>query len=129
MNPNDVPICYDFALLFHEQKEQKKLIKYCSLIGYLLGNHLGSVESRLSFIINPLLYQIFSDVIHQQMSKEELNNRILSLCLCKIQSEHAPLLNQVIAFILLWLSQELVILNSCLVFRKEFCSDSPIFKE
>ena len=77
-----MPICYDFALLFHEQKEQKKLIKYLNL----LGNHLGSVESRLSFIINPLLYQIFSDLIPQQMPKDELNNRILSLCLCKILS-------------------------------------------
>ena len=85
MDPKDVPICYDFALLFHEQKEQKKLIKYCSLIGSLLGNHLGSVESRLSFIINPLLYQIFSDLIPQQMPKDELCQRI-SLCLCKILS-------------------------------------------
>ena len=49
MDPKDVPICYDFALLFHEQREQKKLIQYSSVIGYLLGNPLGSVESRLSF--------------------------------------------------------------------------------
>ena len=53
MDPKDVPICYDFALLFHEQKEQKKLIKYSPVIGYLLGNTLGSVESRMSFK-NPL---------------------------------------------------------------------------
>ena len=38
MNPKDAPICYDFALLFHEPKEQKKLIKYSPVIGYLLGN-------------------------------------------------------------------------------------------
>ena len=44
--PKDVPVCYDFALLFHEQK---KLDKYCSVIGYLLGNHLRSTESVLSF--------------------------------------------------------------------------------
>mgnify|MGYP001802051900 CR=1 FL=1 len=44
MDPKDVPICYDFALLFHEQKkEQKKLNKYSPVIGYLLGNPLGSV--------------------------------------------------------------------------------------
>ena len=49
----DVPIRYDFALLFHEQKEQKKLIKYSPVIGYLLVNPLGSVESRMSFK-NPL---------------------------------------------------------------------------
>ena len=36
MDPKDVPICYDFALLFHEQKKQKKLIKYSPVIGYLL---------------------------------------------------------------------------------------------
>ena len=53
MDPKDVPICYDFALLFHEQKKQKKLIKYSPVIGYLLGNPLGSVESRMSFK-NPL---------------------------------------------------------------------------
>ena len=53
MDPKDVPICYDFALLFHKQKEQKKLIKYSPVIGYLLGNPLGSVESRMSFK-NPL---------------------------------------------------------------------------
>ena len=47
MDPKDVPIRYGFALLFHEQKEHKKLIKYCSVIGYRLGNLLGSVESRL----------------------------------------------------------------------------------
>ena len=44
MDPKDEPICYDFALLFHEQKEQKKLIKYGLVIGYLLGNRLASVE-------------------------------------------------------------------------------------
>ena len=38
MNPKDAPMCYDFALLFDEPKEQKKLIKYSSVIGYLLGN-------------------------------------------------------------------------------------------
>ena len=43
MDPKDVPICNDFALLFIEQKKQKKLIKYCSVIGYLLGNPLGPV--------------------------------------------------------------------------------------
>ena len=53
IDPKDVPICYYFALLFHEQKEQKKLIKYSPVIGYLLGNTLGSVESRMSFK-NPL---------------------------------------------------------------------------
>ena len=47
MDPKDVPIRYGFALLFHEQKEHKKLIKYYSVIGYRLGNLLGSVESRL----------------------------------------------------------------------------------
>ena len=47
MDPKDVPICYDFALLFHE------LIKYSLVIGSLLGNPLGSVESRMSFK-NPL---------------------------------------------------------------------------
>ena len=45
MDPKDVRICYDFALLFHEQKEKKKIIKYIPGIGYLLG----SVESGLSF--------------------------------------------------------------------------------
>ena len=40
MDPKDVPICYDFALLFHDQKEQNK---YSPVIGYLLGNPLGSV--------------------------------------------------------------------------------------
>ena len=45
MDPKDVPICYDFALLF---LKQKKLIKYSPVIGYLL-----SVESRMSFK-NPL---------------------------------------------------------------------------
>ena len=53
MDPKDVPICYDFALLFIKQKKQKKLIKYSSVIGYLLGNPLGPVESRRSFK-NPL---------------------------------------------------------------------------
>ena len=53
MDPKDVPICYDFALLFHEQKEQNKLIKYWSVSGYRLGNPLGSVESRFRFK-NPL---------------------------------------------------------------------------
>ena len=43
MDPKDVPICYDFALLFIKQKKQKKLIKYSSVIGYLLGNPLGPV--------------------------------------------------------------------------------------
>ena len=38
-----------FALLFHEQKKQQKLIKYRSVIGYLLGNPLGFVDRRLSF--------------------------------------------------------------------------------
>ena len=38
MDPKDVPICYDFALLFYEQKEQKKLIKYSLVIGSLFGN-------------------------------------------------------------------------------------------
>ena len=33
----DVPNCYDFALLFREQPEQKKFIKYSSVIGCLLG--------------------------------------------------------------------------------------------
>ena len=55
MDPKDVPICYDFALLFYEQKEQKKLIKYSLVIGSLLGNPLGSVESRMSFK-NPLAH-------------------------------------------------------------------------
>ena len=41
MDPKDVPICSDFALLFYEQKKQRKLVKYCSVIGYLLGNPLG----------------------------------------------------------------------------------------
>ena len=49
MDPKDAPNCYDFALLLHEQKEQKKRIKYCSVIGYLSGNPSGSVENRLSF--------------------------------------------------------------------------------
>ena len=40
MDPKVVPICYEFILSFHEQKEQKKLIKYSSVIGYLLGKHL-----------------------------------------------------------------------------------------
>ena len=50
MDQKDVPICSDFALLFYEQK---KLVKYGSVIGYLLGN---PVESRLSFK-NPLAHQ------------------------------------------------------------------------
>ena len=44
MDPMDVPICYDFALLFLKQKTQKKLIKYSHVIGYLLGNPLESRE-------------------------------------------------------------------------------------
>ena len=66
VDPKDVPICSDFALLFHEQKKEKKLcncylllaICYCylsllsvidcSVIGYLLGNLQRSEESRLS---------------------------------------------------------------------------------
>ena len=28
MEQKDVPMCYDFAPLFHEQKEQKTLINY-----------------------------------------------------------------------------------------------------
>ena len=35
MDPKDVPICYDFALLFLQQKKQKKLNKYSLVIGYL----------------------------------------------------------------------------------------------
>ena len=46
MDPKDVPICYDYALLF---LKQKKLVKYSPVIGYLLGNPLGSVRSRMSF--------------------------------------------------------------------------------
>ena len=42
--------CYDFALLFNEQNEQKKLINYSPVIGYLLGNPFGSVE-RMGFKI------------------------------------------------------------------------------
>ena len=53
MDQKDVPICSDFALLFYEQKKQRKLVKYGSVIGYLLGN---PVESRLSFK-NPLAHQ------------------------------------------------------------------------
>ena len=60
MDPKDVHICYDFVQLFLEQKKQKNSITYCSVIGYLLENSLGSVESRLSSK-NPL--QIFSDLI------------------------------------------------------------------
>ena len=63
MDPKDVHICYDFVLLFREQKKQKKqknLLTYCSVIGYPLENSLGSVDSRLSFK-NPL--QMFSDFI------------------------------------------------------------------
>ena len=62
MDPKDVPICYGFALMFHEQKEHKKLIKYCSVIGYRLGNLLGAVESRLGFK-NPLANLCTSDLI------------------------------------------------------------------
>ena len=46
MDPKDVPICSDFALLFYEQKKQRKLVKYCSVIGYLLGNPLGTCREE-----------------------------------------------------------------------------------
>ena len=49
MDPKDVPICYYFARLSINKKEQKKLINYGSVIGYLLKNPLRSVESRSSF--------------------------------------------------------------------------------
>ena len=50
MNPKDAPICCDFALLVHEPKEQKKLIKYSSVIGLSVRESVGS---RLSYK-NPL---------------------------------------------------------------------------
>ena len=53
LDSKDVPICYDFALMFLKQNKQKKLIKYSPVMGYLLGNPLGSVERRMSFE-NPL---------------------------------------------------------------------------
>ena len=50
MNPKDAPICYDFALLFHEPKEQKKTHQK-QLCDWLSVRE--SVGSKLSFK-NPL---------------------------------------------------------------------------
>ena len=36
MDPKDVPICYDLALLFLKQKKQKKLIKYSPVIALIV---------------------------------------------------------------------------------------------